>query len=116
MNTLTKLGFLVLLISFWVPSSAEAIRPMGTTMTGVIQSVDHSTRWIVFNQDGGTVRRFVYSEWAKFWHEATEASPAHLKPGMRVQVNLHNPLIGPDYVTRIDLLAPASAAEGKRRQ
>ena len=73
-------------------------------MTGVVQSVDHATRWIVFTQDGGHVRRFVYSERAKFWHDESEALPAHLKPSMRVQLNLHNPLIGPDYVTQILLL------------
>lgn len=95
---------LALLVCFWLPSTASAIRPMGTTMTGVIQSVDHSTRWITFAQDGGPVRQFVYSEWAKFWHDESEALPAHLKPGMRVQVSLHNPLIGPDFVRQIVLL------------
>lgn len=95
---------LVLLASFWLPSTAEARRPRGTTMTGVIQSVDHSTRWITFAQDGGPVRQFVYSEWAKFWHDDVESLPAHLKPGMRVQVSLHNPLIGPDFVRQIVLL------------
>jgi hypothetical protein len=88
-----------------MPSTASAIRPMGTTMTGVVQSVDHSTRWITFSQDGGPVRQFVYSEWAKFWHDEKEALPAHLKPGMRVQIKLHNPLIGPDFVRQIVLIA-----------
>ncbi|MBB5036354.1 hypothetical protein [Prosthecobacter dejongeii] len=93
-----------LLLSFWLPSTAEARHPRGSTMTGVVQSVDHASRWIVFAQDGGPVRHFVYSEWAKFWHDEPEALPAHLKTGMRVQVNLHNPLIGPDFVTQIVLL------------
>jgi len=95
---------LTVLACFWLPSTASAIRPMGTTMTGVIQSVDHSTRWITFAQDGGPVRQFVYSEWAKFWHDEVEALPAHLKPGMRVQIKLHNPLIGPDFVRQVVLL------------
>jgi hypothetical protein len=93
-----------LLACFWLPSTASAIRPMGTTMTGVVQSVDHSTRWITFAQDGGPVRQFVYSEWAKFWHDEVKSLPAHLKPGMRVQIKLHNPLIGPDFVRQIVLL------------
>ena len=87
---------------------------MGTTMTGVVQSVDHSTRWITFAQEGGPVRQFVYSEWAKFWHDETEALPAHLKPGMRVQIKLHNPLIGPDFVRQIVLLdQPGGATHPK---
>ena len=98
---------LALLVCFWLPSTAEARRPRGTTMTGVIQSVDHSTRWITFAQDGGPVRQFVYSDWAKFWHDEVESLPAHLKPGMRVQIKLHNPLIGPDFVRQIVLLHPA---------
>ncbi len=95
---------LALFACFWPPSTASAIRPMGTTMTGIIQTVDHSTRWITFVQDGGSVRQFVYTEWAKFWHDEAEALPAHLKPGMRVQIKLHNPLIGPDFVRQIVLL------------
>lgn len=86
-------------------TTAEANRPMGTTMTGVVQSVDHATRWITFVQDGGPVRQFVYSSWAKFWHGETETLPSHLKPGMRIQIRLHNPLIGPDFVRQIVLIA-----------
>ena len=86
-------------------TNAIAIRPMGTTMTGVVQTVDHSTRWITFAQDDGPVRQFVYSSWAKFWHSEKESLPAHLRPGMRVQIRLHNPLIGPDFVRQIVLIA-----------
>ena len=105
MNTLTKLGSLVLLLSFWLPSTAEARRPMGTTMTGTVQSVDHNTRWITFAQDDGPVRQFVYSKWARFWHDEAESLPAHLQPGMMVQIKLHNPFFGPDYVQQIVLIA-----------
>tara|TARA_R110002049_G_scaffold271500_1_gene448706 strand:- start:126 stop:389 length:264 start_codon:yes stop_codon:yes gene_type:complete len=84
---------------------------MGTTMTGTIQSVNHTTRWIVFVQDGGPVRCFVYSDWAKFWHDAADSSPASLKAGMHVQVQLHNPLFGPDYVNQIVLLAPITPTQ-----
>ncbi len=104
MNTFSRLLLSVFLVIYWVPFTAAAIRPQGTTMSGVVQSVDHATRMIVFAQDGGPVRHFVYSEWAKFQHREPEVLPAHLKPGMRIQVNLHNPLIGPDYVTRMVLL------------
>lgn len=106
-----SLTFLTLafLVCFWLPSTAEARRPRGTTMTGIVQSVDHATRWITFAQDGGPVRRFVYSEWARFWHNEVEALPAHLKPGMRVQVNLHNPLFGPNFVTQIVLLQDSTS-------
>lgn len=103
-----KVAFYSALLSLFVlPSTASAIRPMGTTMTGVIQSVDHSTRWITFAQDGGPVHQFVYTEWARFWHAEVASLPAHLKPGMRVQIKLHNPLFGPDFVRQIVLLAPS---------
>ena len=104
MNTFIKIVFLAVVAASCLPSTASAIRPMGTTMTGIVQTIDHSTRWITFAQDGGPVRRFVYSSWAKFWHGETEALPAHLKPGMRVQIKLHNPLIGPNFVRQIVLI------------
>lgn len=110
MNTFIKITLFSAIAGLFLSSTASAIRPMGTTMTGVVQSVDHATRWITFAQEGGPVRQFVYSEWAKFWHDEKEALPAHLKPGMRVQIKLHNPLIGPNYATRIVLLQPASDA------
>lgn len=84
--------------------SAEARRPMGTTMTGTVQSADHSTRLIVFAQDAGPVRSFVYTEQAKFWNGTADNRPSLIQPGMRVQVNLHNPLIGPDFVRAVKLL------------
>lgn len=67
-----------------------------------------STRTIVFAQDEGPVCQFVWSKIAKFWHSQPDTSPTALKAGMRVQVNLHNPLFGPDYVTKIVLLQPRS--------
>ena len=96
----------ILIVCFTVlaPPPALAVRPMGITISGVVRSVDHGTRQIVFAQDGGSVKHFVYSEWAKFWHDSSDSSPAALKAGMRVRVNLRNPLFGPDYVTQITLL------------
>ena len=77
-------------------------------MTGIVRSVDAATRKIVFAQDDGPVREFVWSKIAKFWHNQPVTSPMALKPGMRIQINLHNPLFGPDYVSRIVLLNPSS--------
>lgn len=116
MNTFIKITLFSAIAGLFLSSTASAIRPMGTTMTGVVESVDHSTRWITFSQDGGPVHQFVYSEWAKFWHDEKEALPAHLKPGMRVQIKLHNPLIGPDFVRQIVLLHPAHEARIKGRK
>ena len=87
-----------------LPHAAHARRPMGIAMTGVVQKVDHTSRQIVLAQDGGAVRRFVYTTWAKFWNETPDASPTALKPGMKVRVNLHRPLIGPDFVIQITLV------------
>lgn len=75
-------------------------------MSGTVRSLDVSTRKVVFVQDQGPVREFVWSKAAKFWHNEAGTSPTSLKPGMRIQVNLHNPLFGPDYVTGIVLLPP----------
>ena len=102
----THTRFLLLLafvIALSVPS-AHANRPMGTTMTGIVQKVDHASRQILFAQDGSPVRSFVYTTWAKFWLEAPDAAPTALKPGMKVRVKLHQPLIGPDFVTQITLV------------
>lgn len=79
-------------------------------MSGTIRSVDASSRKVVFAQDDGPVREFVWSKWAKFWHNQPDTSPTALKPGMRIQINLHNPLFGPDYVTKIVLLNPTPKA------
>ncbi|MEQ1750391.1 MAG: hypothetical protein ABL974_13270 [Prosthecobacter sp.] len=73
-------------------------------MTGVIQSVDHATRWITFARDDGSIRRFIYGKLARFWHDTPDSSPAALRSGMKVRLNLHNPLFGPDYATQIVLL------------
>lgn len=94
--------------------SAEARRPMGTTMTGVVQKIDHPSRSIVFAQDAGPVRSFVYTEQAKFWNGTADNQPSLLQPGMRVQVNLHNPLIGPDFVRAIKLLDANRSHEKSR--
>jgi len=77
-------------------------------MSGIVRSMDVSTRKIVCAQDQTPVREFIWSKNAKFWHNQPDTSPTALKPGMRIQVNLHNPLFGPDYVTRIVLLQPSS--------
>lgn len=126
MSNIARLGFLALLASFWLPSTAEAFgssywrpsnagvyRTRGTSMTGVVQSVDHSTRWITFVQDGGPVRQFVYSSRARFWYAETEVRPAHLLPGMRIHVYLRIPFFGPDNVNQIGLLDPP---QQKRRR
>ena len=85
-------------------------------MTGIVRSVDASTRKIVFAQDDGPVREFVWSKIAKFWRNEPDTSPTALKPGMKVQVNLHNPLFGPDYVTKIVLInrAPEVHTKGSK--
>ncbi|WP_345735582.1 hypothetical protein [Prosthecobacter algae] len=97
--------FVALLVSFWLPSTAEARHPRGSTMTGVVQSVDHASRWITFARADGASRRFVYGKLARFWHGTSDSLPSSLNPGMNVQLNLHNPLFGPDYATQIVLLA-----------
>lgn len=107
MNSFIKMLALIAAL-LCLPDGAPARRPRGTTMTGIIQSVDHSTRWITFARDDGTTRRFVYGELANFWHGTPDPSPAALRPGMSVRLNLHDPIIGPDYATRIFLIPSRS--------
>lgn len=104
---------IVMLAALCLPVSVQARRPMGTRMTGVVTQVDHSTRSIVFHRDDGEVLRFVYATRAKFWHGGVDASPTALKAGVRVQISLHQPLIGPDFVTQIEELDPPAAPSGK---
>lgn len=92
---------------FSLPSAAEARRPMGTTMTGVVKRVHHLTRWIVLAQDNGTERVFVYTTQAMLWSGSQSRKPSALRQGMRVQVNLHQPLIGPDFVRQIKVIDQA---------
>jgi hypothetical protein len=103
-----KLFFLAVFLA--KPSIAGARSPHGTTLTGVVQAVDHNTRWITFAQEDGPVRQFVYTRGARFWHGEGELMPAHLKLGMRVRLQLHRPFFGPDFVTHIVLLAPQPPA------
>ncbi len=104
MNSPFKIFLLIVATSVWLPGTANAHRPRGTPMTGVILSVNHATRWISFARNDGTSRRFVYGVLARFWHGTPDSSPAALGRGMSVRLNLHNPLIGPDYATQIVLL------------
>lgn len=114
-HTITgKVAFICALLTLLVlPSAALARRPMGIPLTGTVQTIDHPTRWITFAQDDGTTRRFVYAERAKFWHNAPEASPTCLKPGMKIQVRHHNPLFSPKYVSKLVLLSPSRDDDGR---
>lgn len=105
------LAFLILFAASHFPITASAIQPSGTTMTGTVTSVDHSTRSITFEQsDGKQIRHFVYAHQARFWHRAPDASPAALRAGMHVQIDLHQPIFGPDFVRHIVLIVSAPSA------
>ena len=106
-----RLALLILLAASHFPITASAIQPSGTTMTGIVTSVDHSTRSITFEQSGTKeTRHFVYARHARFWHGAPDASPQALRPGMHVQINLHDPVFGPDFVRHIVLITPSPSA------
>lgn len=112
-----RLAFLILFAASHFPISASAIQPSGTTMTGTVTSVDHSTRSITFEQsDGKQIRRFVYAHQARFWHGAPDASPQALRPGMHVKIDLHDPIFGPDFVRHIILIesAPSATDQGNK--
>ncbi len=112
-----RLAFLILLAACHFPITASAIQPSGTTMTGIVTSVDHSTRSVTFEQSNGKqVHRFVYAHQARFWHGTPDASPAALRPGMHVQIDLHQPIFGPDFVRHIVLIvsAPSPMHQGNK--
>jgi hypothetical protein len=105
---------LLLLAACQIPITASAIRPNGTTMTGIVTSVDHSTHSVTFEQNRGKeIRRFVYARRAKFWHGTADTSPGALRAGMQVQIDFHNPVFGPDFVTHIVLLLSTPSAMEK---
>lgn len=106
-----RLAFLILFAASHFPITASAIQPSGTTMTGTVTSVDHSTRSITFEQsDGKQIRHFVYAHQARFWHGAPDASPQALRAGMHVQIDLHQPIFGPDFVRHIVLIESSPSA------
>lgn len=106
-----RLAFLILFAASHFPISASAIQPSGTTMTGTVTSVDHSTRSITFEQsDGKQIRHFVYAHQARFWHGAPDASPQALRAGMHVKIDLHQPIFGPDFVRHIVLIESSPSA------
>ncbi len=109
-----RLAFLILLATWHFPITASAIQPSGTTMTGIVTSVDHSTRSITFEQSGAKrIHHFVYAHQARFWHGSPDASPAALRAGMHVQIDLHDPIFGPDFVRHIVLISSAPSAMEK---
>ncbi len=71
-----------------------------------MKSVNHTNRLIVFTLDNGQVRSFEYTKKAKFWNGSSDNRPALLEPGMRVQVNMHDPVFGSDFVRSIKLIEP----------
>lgn len=105
MKTIPHIFLLYALLACLFPfSSAEARRTRGTAMTGLVKSIDHESWRIVFSQDGGPVRQFVYTRWATYWQDRSETPISLLSAGTRIRTTLHNPLFGPDFVTRIVLL------------
>lgn len=109
-----RLAFLLLLTALHIPVTASDIQSRGTTMTGIVTSIDHSTRSVTFEQSQGKeIHRFVYARRAKFWHGDADASPEALRAGMHVQIDLRNPVFGPYFVTQIVLLESAPSAVEK---
>ncbi|GEP44437.1 hypothetical protein BGE01nite_37280 [Brevifollis gellanilyticus] len=113
MNSRNKLytAIFASFLLFCCASVAQARPPRGVVITGVVKSVDHQTRTISFAPEGGPVRRLTYATRARFWHGESESLPDHLKAGMRVQVRVHNPLVGADYVTQVVLISQEPIAE-----
>ena len=113
MNTLTRLTFIMLIVTFAMPFSAEARYPRGSILTGTVRSVDVLARSVVFVEDGGAIRKFVWTSYAQLWRDDIDSSPSTLKPGMRLRITLHDPLFGEDSVSQMGLL-PSSTKAGTR--
>lgn len=90
---------------------AQAGRPLGIDVTGIVQSIDQQTRWITLAPDRGAIRHFLYADRASFWLEGHKSPPTAIKPGMRVKVRLHNPVIGEDFTTQIVQLAQGPSSK-----
>lgn len=102
MKTL-QLLLVMFITTLCLPTQGHARRPRGTDLTGVVQSVNHSTREIVLVLADGKSRTFVYTPTAKFWHDGTNSPATGIQAGMRVRVSVHNPLVGPDFVRQVEL-------------
>lgn len=113
MNTVARQCFFALLLTFGMPFTADARYPRGSILTGTVRSVDTGARRVVFVEDDGTLRRFVWTSYAKLWRDGIGGSPSTLQPGMKVRVIFHDPLFGGDSVSQIVLLDPSTEAGGK---
>lgn len=113
MNTF-RFFFVMLLAALCLPQAAEARRPRGTAVSGVVVQVDHSTRSLVLQQPDGSTRQLVYATRARFSQGGAEAAPSALRKGMHVQVSLHQPIIGPDYATQIELVSAEAGGKAAK--
>lgn len=113
MNSLARLLFITLIVTLSMPFSADARYPRGSILTGTVRSVDVLARSVVFVEDGGAVRKFVWTSYAQLWRGNIDSTPSTLKPGMRVRITLHNPLFGEDSVSQLVLLPPSTEADTK---
>lgn len=113
MNALARLIFITLIVTLAMPFSASARYPRGSILTGTVRSVDLVARSVVFVEDDGAIRKFVWTSYAQLWRDGIESSPSILKPGMRVRIILHNPLFGEDSVSQLVLLPSSTSADAK---
>lgn len=113
MNTVARECLFALLLTFSMPFTADARYPHGSILTGTVRSVDTGARSVVFVEDDGTIRRFVWTNYAKLWRGGIDDSPSTLQPGMKVRVTFHDPLFGADSVSQIVLLDPSTETGGK---
>lgn len=96
---------ILVIVAVFAPSAVLAKRPRGAVLTGEIQRIDHVRRTVVMVQSNGLEHHFIYSRSAKFWRGNYPDSPAALEVGMRVQINLRNPLFGPDVTSQFVLIS-----------
>ncbi|WP_395730766.1 hypothetical protein [Prosthecobacter sp.] len=104
MSTIHKFLLFILLNTLLVPVSTAAGRHPGANLIGMVRQVDATTRTLVIIDKEGNQHVLRWLRWVRLGYSGGKFGMESLKPGMRVSVSAHNPLFGPDYVTKVTWL------------
>lgn len=103
--------FILVILTALHPLPVEAKRPRGVVMTGTILSIDHDQRHVVMLLSDGARRDFSYRPGVRLWRGNHQERPESIKPGMRVQINLRTPLLGPKFTSQFVLISQDSSIQ-----
>lgn len=89
-----------------IPTPAAAMPRTGRRVSGIVQMTNVQKRETeILRTDTGRPLRFVWINRTLFVANAQVMTATILKPGAKVEVIYHQPLIGRSYVTKVTLLS-----------